>query len=45
MQHQLTLIDELVTTEHIDGLALMPLANTLVRDKINTLSEQQGILS
>lgn len=43
MQHQLTLIDELVTTEHIDGLALMPLANTLVRDRINTLSEQQGI--
>lgn len=43
VQHQLTLIDELVTTEHIDGLALMPLANTLVRDKINTLSEQQGI--
>ena len=31
VQHQLTLIDELVTTEHIDGLALMPLANTLVR--------------
>ena len=43
VQHQLTLIDELVTTEHINGLALMPLANTLVRDKINTLSEQQGI--
>ena len=39
VQHQLTLIDELVTTEHIDGLALMP----LVRDRINTLSEQQGI--
>ena len=32
VQHQLTLIDELVTTEHIDGLALMPLANTLVRE-------------
>ena len=43
VQHQLTLIDELVTTEHIDGLALMPLANTLVRDKINTLSEKRGI--
>ena len=43
VQHQLPLIDELVTTEHINGLALMPLANTLVRDKINTLSEQQGI--
>ncbi len=42
VQHQLTLIDELVTTEHIDGLALMPLANTLVRDKINTLSEKAG---
>ena len=36
VQHQLTLIDELVTTEHIDGLALMPLANTLVRDRINS---------
>lgn len=43
VQHQLTLIDELVTTEHIDGLALMPLANTLVRDRINTLSEKMGI--
>ena len=43
VQHQLTLIDELVTTEHIDGLALMPLANTFVRDRINTLSEKMGI--
>lgn len=41
--HQLALIDELVNTEHIDGLALMPLANTLIRDKINTLSEQKSI--
>ena len=43
IQHQLTLIDELVTSEHIDGLALMPLANTLVRDRINDLSEKMGI--
>ena len=43
VSHQLALIDELVNTEHIDGLALMPLANTLIRDKINTLSEQHGI--
>lgn len=43
VSHQLALIDELVNIEHIDGLALMPLANTLVRDKINDLSEQNGI--
>lgn len=43
VSHQLALIDELVNTEHIDGLALMPLANTLIRDKINFLSEQNGI--
>ena len=41
--HQLALIDELVNTENIDGLALMPLANTLIRDKINAISEQKGI--
>lgn len=41
--HQLALIDELVEIEKIDGLALMPLANTLIRDKINELSEQKGI--
>ena len=43
IQHQLALIDELVEIEKIDGLALMPLANTQIRDKINTLSEQHGI--
>lgn len=41
--HQLALIDELVEVEKIDGLALMPLANTLLRDKINELAEQKGI--
>lgn len=41
--HQLALIEELVSTESIDGLALMPLANTLIRDKINALSEEKGI--
>ena len=42
VQHQLTLIDELVTSEHIDGLALMPLANTLVRDRINDTERANG---
>lgn len=42
IQHQLTLIDELVTSEHIDGLALMPLANTLVRDRINDPERENG---
>lgn len=39
--HQLALIDELVEIEHIDGLALMPLANSQIREKINMLSEKQ----
>lgn len=43
VQHQLALIDELVEIEHIDGLALMPLANSQIREKINTLSEKKGI--
>lgn len=43
VHHQLMLIDELVEIEQIDGLALMPLANTLIRDKINSLSEESGI--
>ncbi|MGN1013748.1 MAG: LacI family DNA-binding transcriptional regulator [Butyricicoccus sp.] len=43
IQHQLALIDELVEMEHIDGLALMPLANSLIRDKLNEISEQRGI--
>ncbi|MDO5785929.1 MAG: LacI family DNA-binding transcriptional regulator [Eubacteriales bacterium] len=43
IQHQLALIDELVEIEHIDGLALMPLANSQIREKINTLSKKKGI--
>lgn len=43
IQHQLALIDELVEIEQIDGLALMPLANSQIRDKINELSEKKGI--
>lgn len=42
-QHQLALIDELVEIEHIDGLALMPLANSQIKEKINILSEKKGI--
>jgi LacI family transcriptional regulator len=41
--HQLALIDELVEVEQIEGLALMPLANQQIRDKINLLSEKKGI--
>lgn len=43
IQHQLALIDELVEIEHIDALALMPLANSLIRKKINQISEKNGI--
>ena len=43
IQHQLALIDELVEFERIDGLALMPLANSQIREKINQLSEKNGI--
>ncbi|MCD8355825.1 MAG: LacI family DNA-binding transcriptional regulator [Clostridia bacterium] len=43
IQHQLALIDELVEIEHIDGLALMPLANSWVRERVNALSEKRGI--
>lgn len=43
VHHQITLIDELVHTEQIHGLALMPLANTLIRDKINDLAEVHHI--
>lgn len=39
-QHQLALIDELVETEQIDGLALMPIASSLIKDRINALTEQ-----
>ena len=38
VQHQLALIDELVETEHIDGLALMPLASALIRERIDALT-------
>lgn len=41
--HQLALIDEMVQNEQIDGLALMPLASTQVRDKINELIETRGL--
>lgn len=43
VHHQLTLIEELVQLERIDGLALMPLASDLVRDRINSLSMHSGI--
>ena len=36
--HQIALIDELVESEQIDGLVLMPLANTLLREQVNALS-------
>lgn len=41
--HQLALIEELVRVEHIDGLALMPLASDLIRDRINDLAVHSGI--
>ena len=43
VHHQLALIDELVQLEHIDGLALMPLASDLIRDRINDLSLHSGV--
>lgn len=42
-QQQAALIDELTDTEHIDALAIMPLASALIRDKLNVLAEQRGI--
>lgn len=36
--HQLALIDELVEQEHVDGLAIMPLANEQIAQKIHDLS-------
>ena len=41
--HQLALIDELAEQEQVDGLAIMPLASALLRDKINELAEQRGL--
>lgn len=41
--HQLALIDELAEQERVDGLAIMPLASALLRDKINELSEKRGL--
>ncbi len=43
VHHQLALIDDLVQNGQIDGLALMPLAHTLIREKINQLSDAHGI--
>ena len=43
LSHQLALIDELVEVEHIDGLALMPLASSQIREKINALAGDKGI--
>ena len=43
VQHQLTLIDELVTTEHIDGLALMPLANTVLKYPYDNTEQTQSL--
>lgn len=42
-QQQAALIDELTETERIDALAVMPLASAQIRDKLNALSERQGI--
>lgn len=43
VQHQLALIDDLVQNEQLDGLVLMPLANSMVRDRINQLTDAHGI--
>ncbi len=43
VQHQLALINELVEEEHVSGLALMPLASDLLRDKINQLDAHDHI--
>lgn len=43
VHHQLALIDDLIQNEQIDGLALMPLAHTLILEKVNELSEAHGI--
>ena len=40
VQHQLALIDELVEDEHVDGLALMPLASSQIKARIDELSAQ-----
>lgn len=41
--HQLALIDEMTEQERVDGLAIMPLASALLRDKINELAEERGL--
>lgn len=41
--HQLALIEELVENEQIDGLAIMPLASTQIRDAVNHLIESCGL--
>ncbi len=43
VQHQLALINELVEEEQVSGLAIMPLASDLLRDKINKLYEHDHI--
>lgn len=43
VHHQLALIDDLVQNEQLDGLILMPLAHTLIRDKINALTDADGL--
>lgn len=43
IQHQLTLIDELVQNEQIAGLALMPLASEQIGRKINELIEKRSL--
>lgn len=43
VHHQLALIDDLAQNEQLDGLVLMPLAHTLIRDRINTLTDTNGI--
>lgn len=40
---QATMIDELVEQQHIDGLALMPLHNDLIRYKIDSLVETRHL--
>ncbi len=42
-RQQAALMDELIEKEGIDALAIMPLASSLIRDKINQLSEEKGI--
>lgn len=43
VSHQLALIDEMIGNNEIDGLVLMPLASSEIRDKINEVSEKYNI--